>query len=555
VIGRSIKRATRVRIVLTVTAIATVALALSVAARPPDDTRHGSPLSAASPPPTSRPGSPSLDPSAAAAAPPTSAPPTPTTTLPSSPVPRVALVPIVGFWSTDRSLSTDQIRAALAGRNHRFRIIAVADPDLAALTDALSVQAGPRVVKLAPAAVLAAIRGRRDALGFVRAADVRPSVRALGVDGRVLFGNARVRSIAEWPLTIPAPRRSVASKATPDFDPAATWTLVAAGDVMNDRAVYRQTVLLGRGPDFPWNGGTARIVHRRCCRGGLPFVTARRTGSSGAVARLFRGADLALVNHEGPAPDRFTYHPTGLVFTFDPRLEAGLRHAGVDAVSLANNHIRNAGSSGVLETIRAVRAAGIVPVGAGSDVAAARKPAWLTVDGVRVAILAYDAIDLPAAAATRTRPGAAPLDLKRCRADIAKARAAGAGVVIVLPHWGVEYTSRPTALQRRQAAALVGAGADVVLGSHSHWAGALEAIGHGVVVYSLGNFIFDLPRSEQTDEGLIVELTFLGRRLAQIDIHPTIELDRSQPNLLDRAADGRVVLDRVRLASRRFLDW
>jgi poly-gamma-glutamate synthesis protein (capsule biosynthesis protein) len=273
------------------------------------------------------------------------------------------------------------------------------------------------------------------------------------------------------------------------------------------------------------------------------------------VAALFRDADLALVNHEGPAPDRFSYHATGLVFTFDPRLEAGLRDAGVDAVSLANNHIRNAGSGGVLQTIRAVRAAGVVPVGAGRNAGAARKPAWFTVDDVRVAILAYDDVDLPAAGATRTRAGAARLNLTLCRRDIAAARAGGAEVVIVLPHWGREYTSQPTARQRHQAAALIRAGADVVLGSHSHWAGALEAIGDGVVAYSLGDFIFDLPRSEQTDEGLVVELTFVGRRLAQVDLHPTIELDRSQPNLLDPAGDGRVVLERVRRASRGLLDW
>ena len=109
--------------------------------------------------------------------------------------------------------------------------------------------------------------------------------------------------------------------------------------------------------------------------------------------------------------------------------------------------------------------------------------------------------------------------------------------------------------QRRQAAALIDAGADLILGSHTHWAGAVEAIGNGLVVYSMGDFIFDLPRSEQAEEGLIVELTFVGRRLAQVDIHPTMELDRSQPNLLDPARDGRVVLDRVRDASRTFLDW
>lgn len=449
----------------------------------------------------------------------------------------------------------DQLRAAVAGRDRRFRLVVIADPDLAAVAASLGVQPGPAVSELAAPAVIAAVRGRSDVLGLVRASDVRPSVRALGLEGRTLFGNARLRSIAAWPVTIPGPRQVDASIAPPGLGPAATWTLVAAGDVMNDREVYRRVVLLGAGVDFPWNGGTAKIVRRTCCSGGLAVVSARRTGGAGAVAALFRDADLALVNHEGPAPDRFRYHPTGLIFTFDPRLETGLGNAGVDVVSLANNHIRNAGSSGVLQTIRAVKSVGIVPVGAGPNILAARAPAWFTIGGVRVAILAYDAINLPAAGATRTRAGAAPLQLALCRADIKAARAAGADVVIVVPHWGTEYTSHPTAQQRRQAAALVAAGADVVLGAHSHWAGALEAMGHGLVLYSMGDFIFDLPRSEQTEEGLIVELTFVGRHLAQIELHPTIELDDSQPNLLDPAGDGRVVLDRVDAASKRFLDW
>ncbi|MFI5262407.1 MAG: CapA family protein, partial [Candidatus Limnocylindrales bacterium] len=124
------------------------------------------------------------------------------------------------------------------------------------------------------------------------------------------------------------------------------------------------------------------------------------------------------------------------------------------------------------------------------------------------------------------------------------------------PHRGVEYTSTPTDVQRRDAASLIADAADIILGSHPHWAGAVEAIGNGVVVYSMGDFIFDLPRSEQTDEGLIVELTFVGPHLVQLDLQPTIELDRSQPNLLDpTGAGGQVVLGRVRAASRPFLGW
>lgn len=540
---------------LTVTIAAVVALAVGIAvlARSPEAPPASSPVAITSSiaPSTSVSASTGLatgsaSPSAAPSSAPASAPPSLAAVLP--------VVPIVGFWSTIRSLSVEQLGAALGGRDRRFRLVVVGGPDLAALEAALRVTAGPKVRQLTPKAAIAAVQGHRDVLGFVPAGDVGPSVRALAVGGRSLFANARVRSLGEWPLTVPA---MAGVAAPPAFDPAATWTLVAAGDVMNDREVYRRAVLLGHGPEYPWDGGTARIVRRTCCSAGEPIVQATRTGHAGAVRALFKDADLAIVNHEGPSPDDFTYHPSlnGLTFTFDPRLEAGIANAGVDVVSLANNHIRNAGSDGVIQTIRAVRASGVVPVGAGANASAARQPAWFTVGGIRVAILAYDAINLGSAGATTTRAGAAPLDLAHCRADIRAARAAGADVVVVLPHWGVEYTSRPTPAQRRQAAALNDAGADLILGSHTHWAGPVEAIGDGLVVYSMGDFIFDLPRSEQAEEGLIVELTFVGKRLAQVDIHPTMELDRSQPNLLDPARDGRVVLDRVRDASRTFLDW
>jgi poly-gamma-glutamate capsule biosynthesis protein CapA/YwtB (metallophosphatase superfamily) len=80
-------------------------------------------------------------------------------------------------------------------------------------------------------------------------------------------------------------------------------------------------------------------------------------------------------------------------------------------------------------------------------------------------------------------------------------------------------------------------------------AGALELIDGSPVVYSLGILIFDLTRSEETVEGLVVEITFVGPRPIQIRLHPTVMVDVVQPNLLDAAGDGRVVIDRIRNAS------
>ena len=477
--------------------------------------------------------------------------PTPAPTPFATPTPTparvlVPLVPVTGFWSTERSISRASLAAAIAGAGQRPRTVFVAAPDLAPLGAALGVRPGPNVRAVSPANVPAALAKAPDALGILRAGDVNPAVRALAVGGVRLFGGARVRDLAAWPLLVAEPAGAVPSA----FDPAATWTLAAGGDVMLDREVHRLAVLEGRGADYPWDGGTARITARSCCGyPGWEIVSGRRTGHAGAVRALLGGADVALVNLEAPAPDAPTYHPTGYVFTMDPRLLAGVDRAGIDVVSLANNHIGNAGAAGVVQTVRNLDRRGIAHAGAGRNLAEARRPAWLAAGGLRIAVLAYDGAG--GRHATRTSPGAAPLRLDAMRVDIARARRTGADVVIVVPHWGREYTDAVTAEQRRVARGLVAAGADLVLGSHSHWAGPLELVSGRLVVYSLGDLVFDLQHDARTQQGVIAELTFAGRRLAQVELHPTLILAASQPNLLDPAGGGNALLRQIEAASRR----
>jgi poly-gamma-glutamate synthesis protein (capsule biosynthesis protein) len=99
---------------------------------------------------------------------------------------------------------------------------------------------------------------------------------------------------------------------------------------------------------------------------------------------------------------------------------------------------------------------------------------------------------------------------------------------------------------------MVRAGADVVLGSHSHQVGAMGTIDGVPVFYSMGDFLFDLPRFERTLEGIIVELTFSADRLVQVQLHPTVIVGRSQVDLL-APTDAAVVLARMRAASARGL--
>jgi poly-gamma-glutamate synthesis protein (capsule biosynthesis protein) len=453
-------------------------------------------------------------------------------TAPASVPLRSALVPVVGFWSTTPGIAREELDAALAGRSPVFRRVLVSG-------------ALPGATPSTPDLIRAAVNADPGTLGLLPAGEVTPAVHALAIDGVDLFGNGRLRDLTAWPLLVPASP----GVRPPSFDAATTWTLVAGGDVMLDRSVYRRTVRQGKGADYPWDGGFAEITGRSCCTSaGKRLPTVRRTGQAGAVRALFRDADLAVVNLEGPAPDDFRWHPHGLTFTFDPALLAGLSDAGIDVATIGNNHIGNAGPGGVVETIRHLDERGIAHVGAGKDAAAARTPAWFDVAGTRVALLAYDAIK-PADNATATRAGSAGFATGRSRTDIAAARRDGADVVVVLPHWGTEYTAAASPRQRAGARRLARAGATLILGSHSHVAGALEQVDGRPVLYSLGDLVFDLTRSEATTEGLIVEVTFVGARPVQVRLHPTVILDRVQPNLLGPAADRAVVIDRMRRAS------
>jgi poly-gamma-glutamate synthesis protein (capsule biosynthesis protein) len=454
------------------------------------------------------------------------------TTVPTPTPSSIALVPVVGFWSATAGISRAELDAALTEKSRAYRRVLVAGT-LPGGTPSTS------------DAIREAVNADARTLGLLPAGEVTPDVRALSLDGVDLFGNDRLRDVADWPLLVPAAR----GVDPPSFDPATTWTLVAGGDVMLDRSIYRRTVRQGKGADYPWDGGFAEITGRRCCSAAgyrLPIV--RRTGHAGAVRALFRDADLALVNLEGPAVKDFRWHPHGLVFTFDPELLSGLSEAGIDVVTIGNNHIGNAGRGGVIETIRHLDELGLAHVGAGRDGAAARAPAWFDVAGQRVALFGYDAVR-PADNATARRAGSAGLVSGHYRADLAAARDAGADVVVVLPHWGVEYEAAPTARQRAHAKALVAAGTTVILGSHSHWVGAMEFVDGSPVFYSLGNLVFDLTRSEETVEGLIVEITFAGARATQIRLHPTVMVDLVQPNLLEAAGDGAVVIKRIRKSS------
>ncbi len=314
---------------------------------------------------------------------------------------------------------------------------------------------------------------------------------------------------------------------------------------MLDRGVYEQLVVKGKGADFPFNGGTAQITGLVCCSSfGWKTPVTQRTGGKGAIRDLIKGADIALANFENPAPNTFRWHKSGTIFSADPALIDGISKVGFDVMGTANNHIRDQGGPGLLQTLSNLHKRGLKTAGSGKNLAAARKPAIIETHGVKVAILAYDAIQA-SYHATASKIGSAPMDAKTVIADVKAARKAGADVVIVFPHWGVEYHAVPTEAQRTLAHKILDAGADMIIGNHPHWTQAMEVYKGKPIWYALGNLVFDQTWSAETMEGMTLELTFTGSKLAQVRIRPHVILDKAQPNLLDPAGSGKVVMDRV----------
>jgi poly-gamma-glutamate synthesis protein (capsule biosynthesis protein) len=469
----------------------------------------------------------------------------------------VAIVPVAHFRSTRSSTDREEVEAVLAGRSSRYKALELVAADADAILAALDMPrpAESRHLILAKDAktLKRHLAKNRKRLAIIRADEVTAGVRALAWGKRSLFGVDRVRDAADWRLFahLPDPDRDGRDA----FDPSTTWTMFAGGDVLLDRGVHQTITIRGKGEDFPFDGGFAEITGHTCCSGfGHPVPTMRRTGGKGAMRDLMKGADIAIANFENPAPNTFRWHTSGVVFSADRRNLEGLVRAGLDYVSIANNHIGDAGRNGILQTIRNLDRVGLEHSGAGKDLAAARKPAILEANGTTVAILGYDAIARYYNAG-KGRPGNAPLSRKNVKQDVAKAREAGADVVIVFPHWGVEYRATPFTGQQRLARQIIDAGADMVIGNHAHWAGAVEVYKGKPIWYALGNFVFDQTWSEPTMEGITLELTFRGSELVQAKMRPHIILDKAQPNFLDERGDGKIVMGQVYEASKGILPW
>jgi len=309
-----------------------------------------------------------------------------------------------------------------------------------------------------------------------------------------------------------------------------TATLIFLGDVMLGRMVSRE---IGRRPAAQFWGDT------------LPLLR-----SADAV---FINLECAITRHPEP------WRRTEKVFHFkaDPEAIEVLKASGVSFVSLANNHVLDFETEGLLETLSRLENAGIPYAGAGRTIADAEKAAFVDVDGLRVAL--FGATDNePKFAATDRAPGTKHVDPRRdtplwpSAENIGDARTSGADLVVASLHLGPNMVLEPSRRLRTYKQRLCEAGIDIVHGHSAHVFQGVERRGGSLILHDTGDFLDDyaIDPELRNDWSFVFVVEADGSRLRRLTLQPVL-LEFATVNLA-AGAHAAMICDRMEELSRPF---
>ena len=261
----------------------------------------------------------------------------------------------------------------------------------------------------------------------------------------------------------------------------------------------------------------------------------------GNTLSVLQQNDITIGNLEGVVTSSKNNAVKTYTFRFDERVLPHLKEAGFNYLMQANNHAYDFGEAGFKDTLAALEKYGIPTSGAGHNADEAKKFYHKTVGDTAFAIISCGAFPVErsgfngkaSATATDTRAGIL-WQSDELLENVKKEKDAGA-FVIVNVHGGEEYRFTPTQSQRRFYEALCSAGADVVFGSHPHVLQSIEWYGKSLIVYSLGNFLFNgMEEMPGATESEIVRLGIVDKRIAYCEIYKA-ELKGKSVSLKRRA--------------------
>jgi hypothetical protein len=241
--------------------------------------------------------------------------------------------------------------------------------------------------------------------------------------------------------------------------------------------------------------------------------SARALHGFGHIAKYLKRPDLMMVNLETAVTTRGTPEPKQYTFRSPPSSFRALRRAGIDVVTMANNHGEDYGLVGLKDSLHYAHRAHFPTVGIGKDRKHAFAAFRTTIHGQRIAVIgATDVLDSNLRAkwtAGPDHPGLASAYETDHLVRVVRHLRRTADIVVVYLHWGTELQACPTSAQHDLSTALHRAGADVVIGSHAHVLLGAGWKGHTYVDYGLGNFVFYSASGETARTGI---LTLTARR-------------------------------------------
>lgn len=295
-------------------------------------------------------------------------------------------------------------------------------------------------------------------------------------------------------------------------------SLIAAGDVM--LAGRARRVIAEHGSDYPFR----------------------------AVLPLLRRSPIIMANLEGPFARKAPRLPRQHSYRVNPKLAHSLQDAGINVVTLANNHLLDCGRAGVLETLAALAAASVSPIGGGVNKSAAHTPIIREAGKYRVGLLGY--YWNSRCAATNNLPGSARGTPEVLGTDI-RALRDHADRVVVTFHWGVPYDREPSPEDRGTARLAVDCGADIVIGHHQHVVQPFEIYRGHPIFYGVGNFAFGSGNSHA--EGLLIGVRFNDTNTL-IHVYPLYVKNRDprvayQPKVMRAEGADQVLSKLVKLSA------
>ena len=228
-----------------------------------------------------------------------------------------------------------------------------------------------------------------------------------------------------------------------------------------------------------------------------------------AYIKRMNDADVMWINNEFCYSNQGSPIP-GKAYTFcaAPENVSILKELGVDIVGLANNHVYDFGPEAFADTLATLRGAEIAYVGAGADIKEASAAVYVDVDGYKIAYVAATRAEknIKTPEATETSGGVFRCYDNTDYIEKIKEAKANADYVIALPHWGTEHSTILETAQTDGAKEYIDAGADAVIGAHTHCLQGMDFYNGKPIIYSLGNFWFD----DYTLDTMLLELHLTG---------------------------------------------